>query len=101
MTQQPDPKPKTYNPETSSGDENAGARAAEIDANPEVMAAESENAAAGEAPNAAGGPVPSSAEVHVPSSSDPQATNLPSSDAADPQSLNPKVNPSAADAPSS
>jgi hypothetical protein len=73
--------------------QNPGARIAAIRANPQISQEEAENAAAGESPNASG-MGPSTAEAHVPASSDPEATDLPTSNAPDPQAVNPK-NPNA------
>jgi len=65
--------------------DNAGARTAATNFNPEISLEEAKNAAAGEGPNAAGGPAPSSAEWHIPSTSEPTATKMPSANAPNPQ----------------
>ncbi|MCU0527639.1 MAG: hypothetical protein MUF72_22805 [Elainella sp. Prado103] len=59
---------------------NPGMRAAALRANPTLSLEEARNAAAGETPNAAGGSVTSDAENAVPSSSNPNPSNLPSTD---------------------
>ncbi|KKD39707.1 MAG: hypothetical protein WAN66_12010 [Limnoraphis robusta] len=58
--------------------QNAGARTAEINANPNVTAEETENARAGEQPSGSGGTAPSTVESHVPSQDSPYPTDLPS-----------------------
>lgn len=74
--------PNNQNKEAMSEEvaQNPGMRAAAIHADPSISLEEARNAAAGEDPNAAGGPVPSTAEDHVPSTSDPNPTNIPSTD---------------------
>ncbi len=74
--------PKPHNEETVSEEvaQNPGMRAAAIHTDPSISLEEACNAAAGEGPNAAGGPVDSTAEDYVPSTSDPNPTNLPSTD---------------------
>ncbi len=71
-----------HNHETMSEDvaQNPGMRTAAINADPAISLEETRNASAGEGPNAAGGPAPSSAEDYVPSRSDPQPSNIPSTD---------------------
>lgn len=64
--------------------QSAGAKAVEIDMNPEASLGEARNAAAGEAPNAVGSPAPNDAELHVPGTSEPHATDLPTAN--DPKS---------------
>lgn len=61
-------------------DQNPAMRAAAIRANPSLSLEEGRNATAGEAPNAAGGPDGSLIEDYIPSNSDPNPTNLASSD---------------------
>jgi hypothetical protein len=70
------------NDETMSEEiaENSGMRAAAVNSDPTISLEEARNAAAGEGPNAAGGPAASSAEDYVPSRSDPDPTNIPSTD---------------------
>lgn len=60
--------------------QNPGMRMAAINSDPTISQKEAYQAAAGEAPNAAGGVAPSSAEDYVPSTSDPDPTNIPSTD---------------------
>jgi hypothetical protein len=88
----------THNSETMSEDvaQNAGARAAAIDADPNISVEEARNAAAGEGPNASGGPAPSTTESYVPSTSNPNATSIPTANAPDPEAANPETNPNAA-----
>lgn len=74
--------------------DNAGARAAAIDANPKISLVEAENAAAGEAPNASGSSAPSDTEFHIPSTSEPVATDIPTANTPDPKAANP-ANPNA------
>lgn len=61
--------------------DNAGARTAATNNNPEISLQEARNAAAGEGPNASGSTAPSSAEWHIPSTSEPYATNIPTANA--------------------
>lgn len=72
----------SHNDETMSEEnaENPGMRAAAIHADPSISLEEARNAAAGETPNAAGGSAGSSAEGYVSSISDPDPTNIPSTD---------------------
>jgi hypothetical protein len=72
----------SYKDETMSEEiaENPGMRAAALRANPSLSLEEARNAAAGETPNAAGGPAGSSGEDYVSSISDPNPTNIPSTD---------------------
>lgn len=72
----------SHNDETMSEEiaENPGMRAAAIHSDPTISLEEGRNASAGEAPNAAGGPAASSAEDYVSSRSDPNPTNIPSTD---------------------
>jgi len=65
--------------------DNAGARTAATNSNPEIALQEAKNAAAGEGPNAAGSTAPSSAEMYVPSTSDPVATSIPSANDPNPE----------------
>lgn len=74
----PTSQPEEIMPEEVAN--NPGMRAAAIHTDPSISLEEARNASEGEAPNAAGGPVPSSAENYVPSSSDPEPSNLPSTD---------------------
>lgn len=67
--------------------DNAGARAAAINHNPEISLEEGRNAAAGEGPNASGSGAPSDAEDHIPSTSEPYATDIPSANAPDPKAV--------------
>ncbi|MFM7423604.1 MAG: hypothetical protein ACKO7W_01140 [Elainella sp.] len=60
--------------------DNPAMRAAAIRMNPSLSLEEGRNATAGEAPNAAGGPDGSVIEDYVPSNSDPNPTNLASTD---------------------
>lgn len=60
--------------------ENPGMRAAAVHADPTLSLEEERNATAGETPNAAGGPAGSSAEDYVSDRSDPNPTNIPSTD---------------------
>ncbi len=60
--------------------DNPGMRAAAIRMNPALSLEEARNATAGEGPNAAGGPDGSVIEDYVPSNSDPNPTNLASTD---------------------
>lgn len=61
------------------------ARKADIRTNPDVFDDEARNAEAGESPTGAGGvEIPSTVDEHVPSSSEPEATDLPSANAPDP-----------------
>lgn len=60
--------------------ETAGAKTAQINADPTVSLEETRNAAAGEDDNAAGSTAPSTAEEAVPSTSDPEASDIPSAD---------------------
>ncbi|HEY9878589.1 MAG TPA: hypothetical protein V6D29_09050 [Leptolyngbyaceae cyanobacterium] len=76
--------------------DNPGARAAAINAHPEIAQIEAQNAAAGEGPNASGSVAASTAEEHVPSTSDPYATDLPTANTPDPKAANPETNPNAA-----
>ena len=73
---------RSHNNETMSEEvaQNPGMRTAAIDSNPTISLEEARNASAGESPNAAGGETPSTAEDYVPSRSDPNPTNLPSTD---------------------
>lgn len=75
MTDQP------AHPSNSTDDStrNSGDRTAAINADPTISLEEARNAAAGEAPNASGGPADSTVKDHVPSTSDPEPTDLPSS----------------------
>ncbi|HEY9697795.1 MAG TPA: hypothetical protein V6D10_11060 [Trichocoleus sp.] len=57
-----------------------GMKAARINANPAISLEEARNAAAGEGENASGSVAPSTVEENVPSTSDPNATDIPSSD---------------------
>ena len=66
---------KVDNPEDT-----AGAKAAQINADPTISLEEARNANEGGGDNAAGSVAPSTAEEYVPSTSDPDATDLPSSD---------------------
>lgn len=61
--------------------DNAGARTAATNSNPEISLEEAKNAAAGEGPNASGSTAPSSAEWHISSTSEPYATNIPTANA--------------------
>lgn len=76
------PENTTHNRETMSEDvsQNAGARSAEVNADPGIALEETRNAAAGETPSGSGSVAPSTAEEHVPSRSDPNPTNIPSTD---------------------
>lgn len=65
--------------ETDNVKENVGNRAAAINADPSIALEEARNAAEGKSPNAAGGVASSTAEEAVPGTSDPEASNLPSS----------------------
>lgn len=76
--------------------DNPGARAAAINAHPEIAQIEAQNAAAGEGPNASGSVGTSTVEDHVPSTSDPYATDLPTANTPDPNEANPETNPNAA-----
>lgn len=58
--------------------DNAGARTAATNSNPEISLEEAKNAAHGEGPNASGSTAPSTAELDVPSTSDPYASQMPS-----------------------
>lgn len=60
--------------------QNPGMRNAAINSDPSISLEEARNAAAGEGPNASGGPASSSVEDYVPSESDPNPTNIPSTD---------------------
>jgi len=60
--------------------ENSGSRTAAIKNNPQIGLEEARNASEGKKPNAAGGGAPSTVEDHVPSSSDPNPSDLPSTD---------------------
>lgn len=73
---------QTHNNQTMSDDvaQNPGMRSAAINSNPTISLEEAKNASAGDEPNASGGPAPSSAENYVPSRSDPNPTNIPSTD---------------------
>lgn len=76
--------------------DNPGARAAAINAHPELSQIEAENAVAGEGPNASGSSASSTAEEHVPSNSEPYASDLPTANTPDPKEANPETNPNAA-----
>lgn len=65
--------------------DNAGARTAATNSNPEISLQEARNAAAGEGPNAAGGTSPSSSELHVRGTSDPEATDIPTANNPNPE----------------
>ena len=65
--------------------DNAGARTAATNSNPEITLQEAKNAAAGEGPNGSGSTTPSSAEMHIPSTSEPVATNIPSANNPNPE----------------
>lgn len=73
---------------------NAGARTAATNANPEISEEEARNANAGEGPNASGGPAPSTAEEHIPSTSDPYSTDLPSANMPNPDKAERRSQPS-------
>ncbi|GAB4369108.1 MAG: hypothetical protein Kow00121_08790 [Elainellaceae cyanobacterium] len=60
--------------------ENPGMRTAAIRSNPKLSLEEARNAAAGGAPSGAGSTAPSDVEGHVPSTSDPEPTDVPSTD---------------------
>ncbi|MEG3437351.1 hypothetical protein V0288_09495 [Pannus brasiliensis CCIBt3594] len=60
--------------------ENSGARSAETDRDPSIALEEARNANEGKSPNAAGSTASSTAEDHVPGRSDPEPSDLPSSD---------------------
>ncbi len=60
--------------------QNPGMRAAAINSDPTISLEEARNAASGEGPNASGSSAASSVEDYVPSSSDPNPTNIPSTD---------------------
>ncbi|WP_088893660.1 hypothetical protein [Leptolyngbya ohadii] len=57
-----------------------GAKAAQVAADPSISLEEAKNAAAGEDDNGAGSVAPSTAAEHVPSLSDPEGSDIPSSD---------------------
>jgi imidazolonepropionase-like amidohydrolase len=65
--------------------DNAGARTAATNANPEIGLEEAKNAAAGEGPNASGSTAPSTAEWHIPSTSDQYASQMPSANSPNPE----------------
>lgn len=67
--------------------DNAGARTAATNHNPEISLQEGRNAAAGDGPNAYGSTAPSDAEMHIPSTSEPHATDIPSANAPDPKAV--------------
>lgn len=80
---------------SEEADQTAGARTAAINQNPEILAEQARNANEGKRPNAAGGAgKPGAVEDHVPSSGNPEATDIPTSNAPHPQEANPK-NPNA------
>jgi hypothetical protein len=80
---------------SKEADQTPGARTAAIRQNPEILDEQAENANAGQRPNAAGGAgKPGDVEDYVKSSSDPEATDIPTSNAPYPQEANPK-NPNA------
>jgi hypothetical protein len=60
--------------------ENPGMRNAAVNSDPSIALEEARNAAAGEGPSGSGGSVSSSVEDYVPSESDPNPTNIPSTD---------------------
>jgi hypothetical protein len=60
--------------------ENSAARSAETDRDPSISLEEARSANEGKSPNAAGSTASSTAEDHVPSRSDPEPSDLPSSD---------------------
>lgn len=81
------PEEITHNSETipEGLDQNAGARATEIDQNPANTQERGRNASEGKFPNSAGGGIaPSTAEEHVPGTSDPEPTDLPTANAPNP-----------------
>ena len=63
-----------------SPEETPGMKTARLNADPSISLEEGRKAAAGESGNASGSVAPSTAEEHVPSTSDPNATDIPSSD---------------------
>lgn len=65
--------------------DNAGARTAATNNNPDILLQEAKNAAAGEGPNGSGGAAPSSAEGHVPTTDESVATNIPSANDPNPE----------------
>lgn len=76
--------------------QNPGARNAAVHTHPEILDEEARNASAGETPNAAGGASkPGAVEEHVPSSAEPQATDIPTSNAPHPEDVSDQ-NPNAA-----
>lgn len=75
----PEQSSRTVASESQNTEENAGDRAAELNSNPNRSLEEARNAAEGKSPNASGGVAPSTAEETVPSNSDPDASDLPSS----------------------
>jgi hypothetical protein len=76
--------------------QNPGARTAAIHQNPEILDEEARNANEGESPNAAGGASkPGEVEDHVPARSNPEATDMPTSNAPHPKDAAPG-NPNAA-----
>jgi hypothetical protein len=72
----------TENEETIPAEiaDNPGMRAAALRMDPSISLEEGRNATAGEGPNAAGGPDGSVIEDYIPSNSDPNPTNLASTD---------------------
>ncbi|MBD2256196.1 hypothetical protein [Pseudanabaena sp. FACHB-2040] len=75
--------------------DNPGARLAAMNANPALGNVEAANAVEGEGPNASGSVGASNAQEHVPSTSDPDATDIPSANAPEPEEANPETNPNA------
>ena len=61
-------------------EETPGMKTARLNADPSISLEEGRKAAAGESDNASGSVAPSTTQEHVPSTSDPNATDIPSSD---------------------
>jgi hypothetical protein len=74
--------------------QNPGARTAAVHADQTIAKEEARNANAGESPNSAGMTRPSTVEDRIPGSDEPQATDMPTANAPDPDQANP-ANPNA------
>jgi hypothetical protein len=71
---------ETNDQSTSEEDQTPGMKAAMINSDPTISLEEARRATAGEESNGAGSTAPSTAEDYVPSNSDPNPSNLPSTD---------------------